>query len=410
MRFLFPVFLFFLAGCSTYQTKVSSARSLMSSGRYDEAAKELEPLANKEGDDQLLYLFDYATALQLAGRYDESTKVFLSASKIAEVKDYHSLSRIAGSLLLSEGMVQYKGEDYEKLLINVYLAQNFAMKGDLDEAMVETRRLDEILNKYRIEAKRDYEQNAFAVYLSGIIWETERKWDDAYIAYNRVHQLNSGIDLLQKDLLRTARAAQREDASEKWKKAFPKVSVDNWYKDKKIGELILIYHQGKAPVKRSHPNSPRFPKLFAVPTTTQRALVKVSGRPGHNSEVISERIYSVQDVAIKTLDDAYAGLIAKRVGGVAVKAVVADQIRQKNEALGLLAWVGMNLADQADLRQWSTLPESFQIARIPLDNGTYKINIQGLDGSGRPSGEQSPEKEVVINGGKKTFVMWRSFQ
>lgn len=405
MRILVLSLAFFIAGCSTYQTKVGAARSHMFSARYDEAAKELAPLAEKEGDDQLLYLLDYGTVLQLGGKFDESTKVFLKAAKIAEIKDYHSLSRVAGSILLSENMVQYKGEDYEKLLINVFLAQSFAFKGDLDEALVETRRLDEILNKYRIEAKRDYEQNAFAVYLSGIIWEADRRWDDAYIAYNRVNQLNSGIDLLKGDLLRTAKAAQRPEALEKLKNQYPGKKIDSWYKDKRMGEIVLVYHQGRAPVKKPHPESPRFPKLVAVPTVTQRAILKVAGK----GESTSEKIYSVQDIAIRTLDDAYAGLVAKRTAGIVAKAVVADQIRQKNEALGMIAWIGMNLADQADVRQWSTLPESFQIARFPVEEGTYKVTVQGIDGSGRPSSESMGEREVSVKGGKKAFVLWRSF-
>jgi hypothetical protein len=341
----------------------------------------------------------------LAGKYDESIRAFSAAAKIAEIKDYHSLSRIAGSLVFNEGMVQYKGDDYEKLLINVFLAQDYAFLGNLDDALVETRRLDEILTKYRMEAKRDYEQNAFAVYLSAMLWEENRQWDDAYIAYEKVHKLNSGISSLGRDLLRSARAAQRTDALEKWKAAYPGVKVDTWYKNKRMGEIVLVYHQGRAPIKRPRPEFPRLPKLFPVPTVTQRALLKVEGL----SDVPTEKIYSVQDVAIKTLDDDYAGLVAKRLAGVATKAVVADQIRQKNEALGLLAWVGLNLADQADLRQWSTLPESFQVARLPVLEGTYKVSVQGLDGAGHATPEHMPEREVTVRGGKKTFVLWRSF-
>jgi len=397
-------------GCATYQSKVGTARHNLISGRYAEAVRDLEPLANEEGDDQLLYLLDYATALQLAGRYNDSIKAFIKASQIADIKDYHSLSRITGSLLLNEGMVQYKGEDYEKLLIHVYLAQSFAFQGDSEGALVETRRLDEILNKYRIEAKRDYEQNAFAVYLSGILWENDHKWDDAYIAYKRVHQLNSGINLLKKDLLRTSRASQRYEDVTNWQRAFPATSIDQWYKDRRTGELILVYHQGRAPIKKPHPNSYRFPKLFPVPSATQGAVLKIKSMSGQaRGEVTSEKIYSVQDVAIKTLDDAYAGLVAKRIGGVVAKEVVADQIRQKNETLGAIAWIGMHLADQADLRQWSTLPESFQIARYHLDEGAYKVSVQGIDGTGQPTSEFMPEKDIVVKGGKKTFVLWRSF-
>jgi len=42
----------------------------------------------------------------------------------------------------------------------------------------------------------------------------------------------------------------------------------------------------------------------------------------------------------------------------------------------------MNIADQADLRQWATLPESFQLGRKSLAPGKYKIKMIALDGSG----------------------------
>ena len=61
-------------------------------------------------------------------------------------------------------------------------------------------------------------------------------------------------------------------------------------------------------------------------------MVEVAGR----SEV-SQVFYSVTDVAMKVLNDEYNSIVAQRVAGVAAKAVVADQIRQKNKALGKLA-------------------------------------------------------------------------
>ncbi|MGE3973650.1 MAG: COG3014 family protein [Bdellovibrionales bacterium] len=405
--FLSLSILLFVIGCSTYQKKSGEARGLLERGRPDEAIKILEPLAKEEGDDQLVYLLDYAVALQSAGRYEDSTKAFLQAAKLAEVKDYHSLSRVVGSFALNEGMIQYKGEDYEKLLINVFLAQNFLMQNDLDGALVETRRLDQMLNKYRIEAKRDYEQNAFAVYLSAMIWEADRKWDDAYIAYSRAHKLRPDIKMLGADLLRSSQMAQRPEEFDKWKKLYPKVKMDKkWWKDPNMGELVLVYQQGRAAVKRPHPDMHRIPKLFHVPSNTAAARLEVIGGPTQDTEIV----YNVSQIAIKTLDDAYTALIAKRVAGLAAKAVIADQVRQKDELLGFITWIGLNIADQADLRQWSTLPETFQVARIPLAAGTYKMKIHGLLASGTPSGEAAGEQEIKIEPRKKKFLLWRSFQ
>jgi hypothetical protein len=90
------------------------------------------------------------------------------------------------------------------------------------------------------------------------------------------------------------------------------------------------------------------------------------------------------------------------------KAVVADQVRQKNSALGDLAWIGMNILDRADTRQWSTLPETFQVARIWAKEGVHKVKVEGLNDAGAAAGEEMAPVEVFVKAGKKVFINWRS--
>jgi hypothetical protein len=395
-----------VTGCATYQGKVYEARKLISINQPSQAAAQLEPLANEEGKDQLIYLLDYATALQLAGRYKDSARAFERAERIADIQDYHSLSKITSSLLLSEEMVQYKGESFEKVLINGVNAINYVEMGDLDEALVEVRKLNQKLHKYRTEAKRDYDENPYAYYLSGLIWEADRKWDDAYIAYKNAYELAPEYTPLHEDLIRTALKAQRPDELEKWKKEFPEVKVRPEWRDSSMGEIVLLFQQGWGPRKEPRSESPRFPRLVPVGSSTAQAKLVVSS----THAVASQPIFSVEKVAIKTLDDDFARLVATRVAGVAAKAVIADQIRQKNQLLGQLAWIAMNVADRADLRQWSTLPETFQVARIWVKAGKYKVTAQGLDGSGSPTGDAMPERDVDLRAGRKAFVTWRSLR
>ncbi len=58
-------------------------------------------------------------------------------------------------MLLSAGMVQYKGENFEKVLINAMLAINFLMEGKQDGARVETRKLNDKLYKFKFEGKKN---------------------------------------------------------------------------------------------------------------------------------------------------------------------------------------------------------------------------------------------------------------
>ncbi|RME16020.1 MAG: hypothetical protein D6797_05390 [Bdellovibrio sp.] len=394
-----------LTACATYQGKVRQARQLLSSGYPDKAAHLLKKEALKEGKDQLVYLFDYATALQVAKNYKESTKMFLMADQLADIKDYYSVSKIGTSLLFAEEMVQYKGEDYEKLLINVMLALNYLMTGELEEALVEIRRINEKLEYYKTEQKKQYEQNPFAIYLSALVWEENRHWDDAYIDFKKAYKLGLRNSYIEEDLLRAARKAQRWEDYRHWRKTFghseKKLSKDE-------GELIVIFQQGWAPRKYPYPRAPRYPFLYPVLSQTKRARVLVQ-----NSDIQPETtrvFYSVEKVAIKTLNDAILKLVAKRLAGQVAKHAVAKEVRKKNEALGDLLFITMQLSDRADLRQWSTLPRTFQLAKLRLKAGTYSVQFEGLNDQGFPTGEQAIMPSVIIRPQHKTFVMWRSFR
>lgn len=392
-----------LYGCATYQGKVENARSSLLAGSYEKAVEDLKPLAYKEDGDQLVYLLDYATALQIAGRLKESNQAFLKADRLADQVDYQSISRIAGSLALNEEMVQYKGDTFEKIFINAYLAMNFLEMGQLDDALVEARRINEKYLKYRAEEKKKFELNSFSKYLSALTWEASRNYDDAYIAYAETYKIDPNIPSLRADLIRSAKLARRMDTYRDWKKKFPEVEEENSWYDRSKGELVVLYQQGWGPRKYPSHNEYRFPELRPVYSQTQQIRVQVGDKLA-----TSVRVYDVSEAAIATLQDDQGILLAKRLAGLATKAVLSDQIRQQNEALGTVAWLAMNLADRADLRQWSFLPQSIQIVRVSLPPGKYKVNIDGLSSGHASTGEVLADREVEIKAGQKKFIVWRS--
>lgn len=418
-----------VVSCATYQTKVEDARKALKAGDAEKAVKLLQPLAAEESKDQLVYMLDYATALQSAHQYQESASEFQRAQKVADLQDYHSISNIAAAALTSETMIQYKGDNFEKVMINGLNALNYLELGSLDDALVEAKLLNQKLYKMKNEGGANYDQNPYAFYLSAMIWEAEKKWDDAYIDYKRVYDLEPSFPYLHADLVRSAMKAQRTDELSEWKKAFPEIKPAAEWNDNEYGEVVMIFSQGWGPRKQPRPRAPKFPHLLAVNSITQRARLEVepvsnaaptaaSAAEVANGNTVgiaaftakTETLFNVEKVAIKTLDDDFGRLIASRVGGTVAKDVVADQIRQKNEALGMIAWVAMKASDQADLRQWSTLPQTLQVARIRVRPGRYKVRAIGLVGNGFPSGEQLPDRDVQIKAGQKFFFNWRSLQ
>lgn len=393
-----------LTACATYQGKVGKARNLIQEGRLNDALAELKPLAETPSNDQLVYLLDYATALQVAGEYSESNKYFIKADKFADIQDYTSLSLETSSLLTGEEMVQYKGDDFEVILINAMTAINYLNLGDLDNAMVEVRRLNEKLSRFRLEAKRKFTDNALAIYLSAIIYEANKNWDDAAIAYEQVYKIAPQYLPLHEDLIRSNFKARRSDALQKWKATFPEISEKSEWRNSNLSEVIVIYQQGWGPRKDFRFDNQRYPAMYPIWSGkfgVHPQLTPINGGSGADPILFdgSETLFDVDRVAISSLEDKYLALIGRRIGGAIVKEVVAERLRKENQLLGDLALVAMYATDRADLRQWSTLPKNFKIYRAFVPPGNYRLTIDG----------EEKLASVSVKAGTKVFVSHRTF-
>jgi hypothetical protein len=380
---------------------------LFREGRYDEAAAHLKIGLDKEGDngrDLLLYLLDMGLALHSAGKYEESNKLFLKADKIAEIKDYTSLATEAGTLLTSENIKDYKGEDFENVLINTYLAMNYALMGDAENALVEARRVNHKLQLMVTDGQRKYKQNAFARYLSAMLYESQGNWNDAYVDYKMTHDLEPEFPGLGRDLWRLALLEHNSEDQEQWDEEYHLTDGDHAVAKKLLpknhmGEIVVLYENGISPVKRPNPQFSSLPKFYPRSNPVMWGQVYVNSQ----LEGTTARLHDIESTAIENLDEKYGGLIAKKIGGIVAKEVVASQVERstKSPFLGFLARVGMYASDQADLRSWNLLPKDLQVLRIPVTEGTYTVS---LDPVGVPP---LPPKTVQVKAGEKIFVNFR---
>jgi uncharacterized protein len=402
---------FLISGCATYQSKVSPARENLVNGDCTTALKQLEELSKQEDGDQLVYLMDYGSALQICGDYKKSNQVFLQAERLSDAVDYHSVSRVAGATLFNEEMIQYKGDTFEKLFLNVSLALNFIQLGQLDEAMVEVRKINIKFNKYKLDDKQSFELNSFSKYLAGLIYEADKAYDDACIAYREAFFLDQGYKQVGEDMLRACWRARRTDEFNTLAKKMSATSEQiAEAKNMSSTEAIFIFMQGWGPRKGARPGAPTFPRL--VPTYSQTSRLKVDVMGDENSVKFSfesEPVYSFEKAAINTLEADYGNLVARRIGARVAKEVVADQIRQKNQALGAVAWVAMVASERADLRQWSIYPKTMHVLRVPLKPGKESLKLSGISSAGAAS-EQYADQNFSIQSGQKKLFMVRSLR
>ena len=124
----------------------------------------------------------------------------------------------------------------------------------------------------------------------------------------------------------------------------------------------------------------------------------------NEKKISSQKIYSVDEAAIKTLEDEYGELVAKRLAGIAAKEIVTHQVRQNDETAAAILNIVMHASDRADLRQWSTLPSTINLIRWDAPVGKYSLQLQ----SSEESSQQTIPQEIDIKGGKTSFIVWRT--
>lgn len=386
--------------------------SLFRSGDYDGAATRLKAGLEKEtveGKDGLLYLLDLGLSLHTGGKFEESTKYFRLADKVADLKDYTSLSTEASTLLVSDTVKQYKGEDFENVLINAYLAMNYALMGKREDALVEAKRVNRKLYLMVTDGKRKYKQNAFARYLSGILYEADRNWNDANVDYRLAAELLPELPGIGRDLWAMANKLKNREDMTSLEKKYELTSEDLAEAKKRVSptrpaEIVVIFQNGISPKKIPEPQFPSVPKFVPRFNPVSGGEVVVSGEAGEIARAKTNPLMNIEEVAIENLKEKWGGILAKKIAGVVVKSAIGSVIDSKtgNSGLGSLVALALYASDQADTRSWNLLPRDLQIARLSVEPGTYSVGLQPIGASAA-----LPAKTVQVKAGEKIFVNFR---
>lgn len=406
-----------LVGCASYRSTTEKGLAAFQARDYETAAGIYDKGAEEEGINQLLYLLDRATITHTAGNYQASNKDFLKADDLSDIKDYTSITRQAATIITNDRIVPYKGEEFETVMISTYLAINFALQGELESALVEARKVNRKLRKLKEEANRKYKFNAFAQYLSGLLYEMQGNWNNAYIDYKRTYAIKPDFTPIRHDLLMGASYTGNQKDLRRYENELGVTAADvaaSRRLKRTHGSIVLLYENGLSPRKRASEQWHEIPVYKKTYNRNRSATLMV--RSGLATEALdtsaeTELMYDVEGAAISNLEQKYAAIVAKRVAGVAAREVIGHQVGKatKSEGLGAIVKIAMAAASQADTRGWYSLPQNLQIARIYVKPGRYSVKLQinsheGTSGAVRDLGEVEIEKP-----GQVVLVNYRSF-
>ena len=422
---------FLLAACGGPSGSMRKAVNGMIAGRDYPAAKariEKEKDGSYGRKNQVLYYLDLGAVQHDAGEFKESDLSFDKAERRMEELYTKSVSRAAGTLVLNDTTSEYAGSRFERAMVNAYRSLNYAYTGDRENALVEIRKLSRLLQEYAdvYGGKRTaYKDDAFAQFLSSLLYEDDGRPDDARIAREKSRKAYG--------LYATAYGTPS-----------PRLEAAGDPKD--AGELVFLHYNGVAPRKISKSFSIAWRDAAIAVNATKndeaqggqainainagllgKAITvafpdyeqdpfQISGSAVESAGVRAptELVEDIAAIARKDLDEAQALIRTRAIARATIKYIVAkaaaDEVARKfgrNSWQHLLAQAGgaatAAATEFADTRAWATLPAQFRVARLRLPPGKHDVLVNYTGPSGSTLLTQT-FKDVVIIKGRRTYL------
>lgn len=417
--------IFLLSACATYYQKQANFQKRFAEGNIEAAQNYLENQKKEaEKKDRLLYFLDRGVVEHMLGNYQESNFYFEEAYLFTQ--DFRkSFSGDFVEMIANPMLRPYRGEDFEIVLIHFYKALNFIQLKELDDALVEVRRvnikLNELNDKYEGKKNR-YKEDAFAHTLMGLIYEAKGNYNDAFIAYRNAYEVYESIYskefqvdaplTLKQDLIRMAAFNGFREEQRKYEEKFD-LNYQNG--KEKEAQAVFFWLNGLGPVKSEFSLNlsaiqgegglitfANEAEGFSIPYSTAQynqqpsdfgdlnfvrlAIPKYASRiPYANSAKIKvnesqevvplELAENINEIAKSTLQDRIVRELAKSVGRLALKQATQAAVRKENEELGALVSLVNAVTEKADTRNWQTLPFSISYQKVALDTGSHQLSL-----------------------------------
>ena len=424
-----PLTLIVLFTLSCASTKSSKSQFVginekLISHDYQGALNQIESAKEKfyKKKEKALYYVDAGMLHHYNGNYEQSN-VLLSKAEIAFDELYtKSIGRGAASMLLNDNVLEYSGEDYEDIYLNVFKALNYVKLDKFDDAFVEIRKINEKLSlleqkhkkmakqfnsskdkKKNFEAgKNKFHNSALGRYLSMLLYRAEGKMDDARIDKEKIDeawQLQSHIYNFSKPSLSSY--LNRSD-----KAKINVISFTGRAPDKKANtlyihtekDLIVIGTTKENPrgkqsletldlinwsdVKKGYHFKFQLPFMKTRKSNIGRIEVIVDG----NSVADLQQIEDIEKVALETFSIKEPLIYLKTITRTVIKGLFAAKRKQEmekkinNELLGFAARLAtdaiVDATENADLRISRFFPAKTSVTEIEVTPGIHNIKIK----------------------------------
>ena len=457
-----------LTGCGSTRHFQDQVAQHMLIGDYPTAIQLVDQERTKSlgGKNLLLYYLERGMLLHVSGEYSESNAAFEEAKRIGSDLYTKSLSGAGLSLMSNDYALDYAGENFERTLIHLFSALNYVALGDSSAALVEVRQLGDYLRKLQVDSTNEnvYQEDAFARYLSALLYEGSHEYDSAFVDYKKAtdayedYSTNFAVRRPASLFENAERVAERlgswahDDLRERGSSGQVRTIPEG------SGELVILHYNGLVPIKdqtkitipfseawllvgalqlasddsaRDDLNratafasqiagtdvvSVAFPKYVDRPYSIRQMEPHVAGAT-HTTD--PELVEDIGAIAEKDLQDRIVRIRTKAIVRAAIKyaiqkgaEVAANQAGDDYSALlqggvQLLGNAFRYVSEQADKRIWSTLPDQIWMSSMVLPAGAHDVQVDFMSGQSVVVESRTLTGVQVPPGGRQ-FVILRT--
>ena len=364
---MLALFCFLLSGCAANNRDVSDvANQLRQNLPIETALAKIEALKvdrQSSAQHQLnvgylqLVSGDYQRALT---NFEEAKQTMLSLQAI-------SISENLGSATVNETFRSYSGWPTDQVLVHGMMAMAYLLNSDLNGARVEILQADTQMNKLA-ETESTEGQLAFVRYLSGVIYELNDEYDSALISYRMalaiLNERKETIPLpLQQSLIDLTAHVGLEQESKQYQKKFH-LDLSKHHDNKQFifafdgvvtqmrqAKSVLLWDVDDVYLSIALPSFPR-----------NNYLISPSYIHSQDGEIATQPIENIETRAREDLQARMPKITAMALARAGVKYQTVKELNKQDNLLGAFANVLTIVSEVADLRHWSMLPSSIQIA------------------------------------------------
>ncbi len=297
------------------------------------------------------------------------------------------------SIALGDGADEYRGADYEHLLVRVMLtlADVLAQRADYRAYAFQIgEKQEEILgselgSEAGYNPREAYTRVAIGAYLEGLVREGEYQPSEARLSYERAQQYLPDSTLIAEGLARTTEGAFAPEGQGAVHVFYlggrgPTLDEELISPDAEIvvalakAAVVLLeelfedqldlspFFQDLVPLPKVVVHDANVPQLVVREATT-------------GTEARAELLLDVNVVAQEQLEANKPMLLTRAVLRRALKAYAASKIDGGDSLLGEIFSFGSTVIERAETRNWATLPAQIQAARITLPEGTHTLSL-----------------------------------